>query len=91
MIWTYKRVSFSGCVQKAEYFIILFLQVLFALLLGLFCLLDFLVGGIEETFGGVLQTFTVQYLGWSQGKGTLLIMIFWIAETAGRGLGIIQV
>lgn len=58
--------------------------------LFLFFFIIFMVGGIEDTFGGILQTFTVNFLGWTQSTGTVLILLFWLGQGIGRGIGIIQ-
>ena len=49
----------------------------------------FLYVGMEITVGGLLLTFSVEYLNWSKSKGTLLTSVFWGSFATARGLAII--
>ena len=48
----------------------------------------FLYVGMEVTYGGLIMTFSVQYLDWSKAEGTMLTSVFWGAFAIGRGLAI---
>ncbi len=48
-----------------------------SLLLIVLCILAFMVGGLEEIFGGFLVTFSVKKLEWSKESATDLPTIFW--------------
>ena len=44
--------------------------------------------GMETTFGGLLMTFTVSFMGWTKDKGAMVTAIFWGSLAAGRGFSI---
>lgn len=44
--------------------------------------------GMETTFGGLLMTFTVNFMGWTKDKGAIVTAIFWGSLAAGRGFSI---
>lgn len=44
--------------------------------------------GMETTFGGLLMTFTVSFMGWTKDKGAMVTAIFWGFLAAGRGFSI---
>ncbi|ELU06808.1 hypothetical protein CAPTEDRAFT_82130, partial [Capitella teleta] len=44
--------------------------------------------GMEVTYGGLVMSFAVNYLGWSKSSGTLVNSVFWGSFAAGRLLAI---
>ena len=48
----------------------------------------FLYSGMEVTYGGLIMTFSVKYLGWSKAEGTLLTSVFWGSFALSRGISI---
>ncbi|XP_061182677.1 uncharacterized protein LOC133191035 [Saccostrea echinata] len=44
--------------------------------------------GMETTFGGLLMTFIVNFMGWTKDKGAIVTAIFWGSLAAGRGFSI---
>ena len=60
-----------------------------SLLLGVLCILAFMVGGLEEIFGGFLVTFSVKKLEWKNESATDLPTIFWASIAMIRLLAIL--
>ena len=48
----------------------------------------FLYVGMEVTYGGLIMSFAVKYLGWTKQEGTLLTSVFWGSFALARGLAI---
>ena len=48
----------------------------------------FLYVGMEVTYGNLIMSFAVEYLGWSKARGTVLTSVFWGSFAAGRGMAI---
>lgn len=48
----------------------------------------FLYVGMEGTYGGLVMSFSVQYLHWTKAEGTLLTSLFWGSFALGRGISI---
>ena len=48
----------------------------------------FLYVGMEVTYGGLILTFAVKYLGWTKSQGTLLTSVFWGSFALARGVAI---
>ena len=44
--------------------------------------------GMETTFGGLIMTFTVEYMDWTKKQGTIVTSIFWGSLAVGRGMSI---
>ncbi|XP_069132718.1 sodium-dependent glucose transporter 1-like [Argopecten irradians] len=44
--------------------------------------------GMETTYGGLIMTFTVEYMDWNKNQGAIVTAIFWGSLAAGRGFSI---
>ena len=77
-----KRTKLKPKVSKSKKTQGLILFLVFLLMVVLF-----VAGGLEVTYGGLVLTYSVNHLHWSQSSAALLASLFWGFLAIGRGIG----